>query len=97
MSLIARGDVTEKLTILFTTYDKDGSGELDKVEVETILTQMRAVAQGLGRDPAKAEDFSKAVLAKLDSDGNGSITLAEWLDVGQRTPSLLILLGIVNN
>lgn len=93
MSLVSKGTTDEKLTILFTSYDKDGSGELDKAEVEAVLGQMRAVAQGLGRDPAKAEDFAKAIIAKLDADGSGQISLQEWVSVGQKTPSLLTLLG----
>lgn len=93
MSLVSKGSTDEKLTILFTSYDRDGSGELDKAEVEAVLAQMRSVAQGLGRDPAKTEDFAKAIIAKLDADGSGQISLQEWVSVGQKTPSLLTLLG----
>jgi hypothetical protein len=93
LSLVSKGTTVEKLTILFNSYDRDGSGELDKDEVNAIFAQMKVVAKGLGRDPEKAEDFSKAVLAKLDQDGSGQISLAEWLAVGQKTPSLLTLLG----
>lgn len=93
MSLVSKGTTVEKLTILFNSYDKDASGELDKSEIEAVLGQMRAVARSLGRDETKAEDFSKAILAKLDQDGSGQISLQEWLTVGQSTPSLLTLLG----
>lgn len=93
LSLVSKGTTVEKLTILFTSYDRDGSGELDRAEVDAILAQMRAVAQGLGRDPTKTEDFAKAIIAKLDADGSGQISLDEWLTVGQKTPSLLTLLG----
>ena len=93
LSLVSKGTTVEKLTILFTSYDRDGSGELDKTEVNAILDQMRVVAKGLGRDPEKAEDFAKAVMNKLDQDGSGQISMSEWLEVGQKTPSLLTLLG----
>jgi Ca2+-binding EF-hand superfamily protein len=91
--MVSKGTPEEKLTILFKTYDKDDSGELDKAEVNAIMDQMRVVAKSLGRDPEKAEDFAKAILAKLDADGSGQISLQEWLTVGAKTPSLLTLLG----
>jgi hypothetical protein len=33
-------------------------------------------------------------LDKLDKDKDGKITRAEWMEVGSKTPSLLVLLGV---
>jgi hypothetical protein len=52
---------------------------------------MKRVAATLGRT---ADDFIVGLLDKLDADKDGKITRQEWMEVGLKTPSLLVLLGV---
>ncbi len=56
-----------------------------------MLLQMKRVAAMLGR---QADDFIEGLLDKLDADKDGKITRNEWMTVGAKTPSLLVLLGV---
>ncbi len=52
---------------------------------------MKRVAASMGR---QADDFVAGLLDKLDADKDGKITKQEWMEVGAKTPSLLVLLGV---
>ena len=56
-----------------------------------MLNQMKRVATTLGR---QADDFIEGLLDKLDADKDGKITRSEWMTIGAKTPSLLVLLGV---
>jgi hypothetical protein len=60
-------------------------------EAEAVLNQMKRVAMTLGRH---ADDFIEGLLDKLDVDKDGKITRDEWMTIGAKTPSLLVLLGV---
>jgi Ca2+-binding EF-hand superfamily protein len=78
---------------MFDVFDDDKSGHLDRAEVSKIIEQMKAVAVVLKRDPEHVDQFMKALLTKIDKDGDGNISKEEWVQGGLRTPSLLVLLG----
>lgn len=56
-----------------------------------MLNQMKRVAASMGR---QADDFIAGMIDKLDVDKDGKITKKEWMEVGARSPSLLVLLGV---
>ena len=56
--------------IMFDRYDLDGSGAIDKAELAALCAQ-------LGRDLNPVE--LDGVMAKLDSDGNGSVCFDEFM------------------
>ena len=91
LSVVGKGSADEKLAFTFDLYDDDKSGYLDRQEAEQVLKQMQRVAATLGRT---ADDFIVGLLEKLDQDKDGKITRAEWMEVGAKTPSLLVLLGV---
>jgi len=91
LSVLSKGTAEEKLGYMFDVYDTDHSGTLDKSEVVGVMNQMKVVAEALGRDPKKIEPFIENILKKAES-GYGQIARADWLKVGQNTPSLLSLL-----
>jgi Ca2+-binding EF-hand superfamily protein len=64
---------------------------LDRAEATNVLNQMKRVAASMGR---QADDFIVGLIDKLDADKDGKITRKEWMDVGGKTPSLLVLLGV---
>ena len=68
----------------FTTWDADGSGTIDQQEFNTICEQRQAMAKSsgrMGRNMANAPSF-----AQIDTDGDGTITVAELtvMQQGQR-------------
>merc|ERR1711880_36717 len=91
LSVVGKGTADEKLAFTFDLYDDDKNGYLDRQEAEAVLNQMKRVAATLGRT---ADDFIVGLLDKLDADKDGKITRAEWMEVGAKTPSLLVLLGV---
>lgn len=78
---------------MFDVFDDDKSGHLDRSEVQKIVDQMKAVAVVLKRDPEHVDQFMKALISKIDKNGDGDISKEEWVQGGLRTPSLLVLLG----
>ena len=56
--------------IMFDRYDLDGSGAIDKAELAALCAQ-------LGRDLTPAQ--LDGVMAKLDTDGNGSVCFDEFM------------------
>ena len=91
LSVVGKGSTDDKLAFTFDLYDSDKSGFLDRKEAEAVLNQMKRVAATLGR---QADDFIVGMLDKLDVDKDGKITREEWMTIGAKTPSLLVLLGV---
>lgn len=94
LSVLGKGTAEEKLAYMFDMYDDDNSGSLEAGEIAKITDSMKAVAAGLGRDPAGAQSFIDGIMSKLDKDGDKEITKAEFVDQGKSTPSLLLLLNV---
>jgi len=92
LSVLGKGSGEDKLSFMFDVYDADRSGVLDAAEVTAVINQMKVVAEALGRDSRKMEPFIQNILKKAEGT-DGKITKAEWLRVGQNTPSLLSLLA----
>jgi Ca2+-binding EF-hand superfamily protein len=71
----------EELRATFHVFDRDGNGAIDASELAEMLTS-------LGEPPAHGE--AEALIASVDSDGDGSIGLEEFIALmsgggGQRT------------
>lgn len=92
LSVLGKGTVEEKLKIAFQLYDTDKSGTLEKGEVINIVEQMKTIAATIGRPGCG--DFIDSLMQKLDVNGDGEISLDEWIKEGSKSPSLLVLLGI---
>jgi len=92
IELIESSDNEKKLDFLFQTFDTDRSGSIDGPEIQGIVNQMRGIGAAMGRQESSLENFIQGLLKKLDTDGNGSITKAEWIEIGLKTPSVVMLL-----
>jgi len=55
----------------FNSFDKDGSGELDAKEIAAIFQTCSPVALSEGAE--------KKIFARIDRDGNGTVTIDEFL------------------
>lgn len=82
LSKLTRGTVQQRLALLFELYDVDGSGSV------TVSELMRFVSRS-GNDSNMELDQARQLLERLDADGDGSISRAEFL--GQLTDSPVLL------
>jgi Ca2+-binding EF-hand superfamily protein len=94
-TIISKSDLENSLTSLFEQYDKDGDGHLDENELlimirgiestisvtgnvnQQIIEETAALIHGQSTTMTK-EDISY-ILARMDTDGNGTLELPEWL------------------
>eukprot|EP01107_Rhizomastix_libera_P008061 TRINITY_DN2312_c0_g1_i4.p1 TRINITY_DN2312_c0_g1~~TRINITY_DN2312_c0_g1_i4.p1 ORF type:complete len:192 (+),score=47.67 TRINITY_DN2312_c0_g1_i4:26-601(+) len=90
MGVTHGGTIEQKLKASFEMFDKDGNGELSKVEVREmfmlIVNQKRRAQFPRGPLPpldAKSESaidgVVNAVFDRVDADGNGVLTLDEFM------------------
>jgi len=87
LACISKGSSEDKLGMLFDLYDEDHSGSLTKEEIKHLTDGMKAVARAMGQNNVDA--FIEALVKKIDKDGSGTITRKEWIEEGQKTPTLL--------
>ena len=96
LSILGPGTKRAKLEYLFDIYDEDKNGVLTSDEIDKILHQMFCVSFMMNRATEKDSKFIQAIVRKLDVNLDGEISREEWINVGSKTPSLLIFLGVLS-
>ncbi|XP_016068196.1 PREDICTED: guanylyl cyclase-activating protein 1 [Miniopterus natalensis] len=88
LSLVLKGKVEQKLRWYFKLYDVDGNGCIDRDELLTIIRAIRAINPG-SDSTMTAEEFTDTVFAKIDVNGDGELSLEEFMEGVQKDQMLL--------
>ncbi|XP_060778824.1 guanylyl cyclase-activating protein 2-like [Neoarius graeffei] len=98
LNLVFRGDLEHKLRWSFKVYDKDGNGFIDKAELKAIVEIIYHVRKVGKKDPEVSPDeICERIFKAVDVDGDGQITLEEFLAGAQKDPWILNMLRLDTN
>uniref|UniRef100_A0A2K5RXL8 Guanylyl cyclase-activating protein 1 n=1 Tax=Cebus imitator TaxID=2715852 RepID=A0A2K5RXL8_CEBIM len=97
LSLVLKGKVEQKLRWYFKLYDVDGNGCIDRDELLTIIQfpqypktieAIRAI-NPCSDTTMTAEEFTDTVFSKIDVNGDGELSLEEFIEGVQKDQMLL--------
>ncbi|XP_078738455.1 guanylyl cyclase-activating protein 1 [Lampetra fluviatilis] len=90
LSLVLRGKVEQKLRWYFKMYDSDGNGCIDKGELLNIIKAIRGI-DGCAHETSP-EEFTSIVFDRIDVDGDGELTIDEFLQGANKDAEFMHLL-----
>ncbi|XP_028937665.1 guanylyl cyclase-activating protein 3 [Ornithorhynchus anatinus] len=90
INLVIQGKIDQKLKWYFKLYDADGNGSIDKKELLSIFTAVKAIN---GQQTMSAEEFTATVFQKIDVNDDGELTLEEFLSGIEKDRDLLELIS----
>lgn len=82
LSQVMTGTNEERAAFYFDMYDVDGSGEMDHDEILHMLLSSQQAQE-------KSVETANRVLAVLDEDGDGTVTIDEFIERVQAVPEVL--------
>ncbi|XP_051765869.1 guanylyl cyclase-activating protein 1-like isoform X1 [Ctenopharyngodon idella] len=90
LSLVLKGGVQQKLRWYFKLFDMDGSGCIDRDELLLIFKAVQAI-NGLEQE-ISAEDLADMVFNKIDVNGDGELSLDEFMEGIEADEVLTVML-----
>uniref|UniRef100_A0A3P8RIZ6 Guanylyl cyclase-activating protein 2 n=1 Tax=Amphiprion percula TaxID=161767 RepID=A0A3P8RIZ6_AMPPE len=101
LNLVFRGDLEHKLRWSFKVYDKDSNGYIDRDELRSIIDSIYQVKRGSKTNTEDSkltvDEVVNRILAAVDSDGDGTITMDEFIKGAQEDPWVLNMLKLDMN
>nr|AYD91298.1 guanylyl cyclase-activating protein 1-Y [Geotria australis] len=90
LSLVLRGKIEQKLRWYFKLYDTDGNGCIDKQEFYNIIRAVRSLSGY--EHKLSARDFTELVFRRIDVNGDGELSLEEFLEGAKKDDELMEVL-----
>ncbi|XP_030620928.1 guanylyl cyclase-activating protein 2-like [Chanos chanos] len=98
LNLVFRGDLEHKLRWSFKVYDKDGNGYVDRTELRDIVESIYRLKRVNKKEPEiSIDEVCERILSAVDVDGDGHITLEEFVQGAQQDPWILNMLRLDMN
>ncbi|XP_012686117.1 guanylyl cyclase-activating protein 2-like [Clupea harengus] len=101
LNLVFRGDLEHKLRWSFKVYDKDGNGFVDKTELRAIIDSIYRIKRVSKKDTEphqlSVDEVCERIFKVIDVDGDGHITLEEFLEGAHKDPWILNMLRLDMN
>ncbi|XP_029901476.1 guanylyl cyclase-activating protein 2-like [Myripristis murdjan] len=101
LNLVFRGDLEHKLRWSFKVYDKDGNGYVDRDELRSIIDSIYRIKKGtkgeMGETQLTVDEVVDRILQAVDADGDGHITMDEFIRGAQEDPWVLNMLKLDMN
>ncbi|XP_071373316.1 guanylyl cyclase-activating protein 2-like [Centroberyx affinis] len=93
LNLVLRGRLEDKLRWSFKVFDNDDNGRLDRDELRKIVKIIYKIKKGYvsdetGTESLTPEQVCDRIFQEVDANGDGQITLDEFVQGAQRDPWL---------
>ncbi|XP_075044397.1 guanylyl cyclase-activating protein 2-like [Mixophyes fleayi] len=101
LNLTLRGKLEHKLKWSFKIYDKDGNGCVDKRELREIIQSIYSVKKDWRREQEapllSPDEVCERIFQLMDENGDGQLSLQEFLEGAQRDTWLMKMLQLDTN
>ncbi|XP_026530974.1 guanylyl cyclase-activating protein 2 [Notechis scutatus] len=100
LNLVLRGKLEHKLRWTFKIYDKDGNGCIDRPELLEIIEAIYSIKEAYKSEEERAvpgltpEEVVERIFHLVDENGDGHLSLDEFLDGAQRDKWVMKMLQL---
>jgi Ca2+-binding EF-hand superfamily protein len=73
-------------------FDRDGNGYIELEQLESIISELHTLTtlkSISGRLCSSVEDFAQEFFDDMDTDGDGRVSLAEFMQGAMRNPDII--------
>lgn len=88
-SVCQRATLEEKARFVFNVYDADKSGQISHDELKDVMVLSLGENSSIKIPPNVLEKIITDTIKKMDTDGNGEISLDEFISAARTNPSIL--------
>ncbi|KAM7015084.1 guanylyl cyclase-activating protein 2-like [Tautogolabrus adspersus] len=101
LNLVFRGSLDHKLRWSFKVYDKDNNGSIDRKELRSIIDSIyrlkRGQTTGAADERLTVDEVVDRIFQAVDRDGDGHISMDEFIMGAKQDPWLLNMLKLDMN